>query len=109
MRLREILHEDYNQDLINDLDNILVSAKAKDINDIDPNVIVRQMQHMGYSIDVGSLITLLQDNPNVQNASPEGIRLTGDDTTDEFSDNPQEDTESQVDQLAQQAAQKGLK
>lgn len=109
MRIREILYEDYNQDLNNDLDNILVSAKAKDINDIDPNVIVRQLQHMGYSIDVGSLITLLQNNPNVQNASPEGIRLTGDDSSDEFSDDQYEDNKSQVNQLAQQAAQKGLK
>jgi len=108
MRLKEILSEDYTAELSNDVSNVLVSAKASGIYEIDPDVLVRQLQNMGYSVTVDSLITLLQDNPEVMNASPDGIRMTGGDTSPIETDNT-EDSKSHVDKMAQAAAQKGLK
>lgn len=106
MRLKEFLYEDYNQQLSGDLDNILVGAKAAGIEDINPEAVVRELQRMGYSVDVDSLIALLQNNPIVQNASPSGISLTAAETSTTDTD---QDSANQVDQMAQQAAQKGLK
>ena len=107
MRAREILDEDYNQSLASDLNNILIGAKASGIVDIKPDVIVRQMQKMGYSIDTGSLMTLLQDNPTVLNASPENIHMAGPDEAGVGGSVA--DTQSTVSSLAQTATSKGLK
>ena len=107
MRLHEILKEDYNEQLAADLNNLLVGAKAAGISDIKPDAIVRQMQQMGYSIDVGSLMTLLQDNPMVQGASPENIHIEGEDQAGVGGS--VEDTHSRVNGLAQTATKKGLK
>src|SRR5215471_20739785 len=98
MRLREILVEDYNSQLQSDLDNLLVGAKASGVDNINPEVVVRQMQKMGYSIDVDSLLTLLQDNPAIENASPESIHLTQDEAGVSGS---AEETHSKVNTMAQ--------
>lgn len=106
MRLKELLHEDYNQQLSSDLNNILVGAKAAGLEDVNTGAVVRNLQRMGYSVDIDSLVVLLQDNPIVQSVSPTGIRLTAGETS---SIDDVEDSAEQVDQMAQKAAQKGLK
>ena len=51
MRLKEILIENYTQQLDTDLDNILVGAKAAGIYNLNPAVVVQNLQKMGYSVD----------------------------------------------------------
>lgn len=108
MRIRELLREDYQSQLNSDVTNILVGAKGQGIDNIPTTALVQQLQKMGYSVDVDSLISLLQDNPAVQNASPEGIRLNGTDGSTDTAGSP-EDTEMHVDSLAQKATQKSIK
>jgi hypothetical protein len=105
MRAYEILREDYNAQLESDLNNILVSAKAAGISDIKPEAIVQQMQKMGYSIDVDSLITLLQGSEMIQNASPDNIHVGAETPTADSG----VDTQSKVNGLAMSATSKGLK
>jgi len=77
MRAKEILYEDYNQRLESDLNNLLIGAKGSGAQDINPQNIVDQLQGMGYSIDVNSLMNLLQNNPTIMNVTPQSIKLTG--------------------------------
>ena len=107
MRLREILSEDYDQDLTNEVNNILVGAKAAGILDVNTETVVRQLQKMGFSVSTESLISVLQDNPIVQNVSTDGIVLTGGDGTASVS--PGDDSAAQVGALAQKATEKGMK
>lgn len=111
MRLAEILNEDYNSNLNADLNNILIGAKSSGITQLRPEVVVRQMQRMGYSIDTNSLISMLQDNPVVQNATPTAINLTSDNVNDSdfMQDDNQEHNADKVNSMAQAATSKELK
>jgi hypothetical protein len=76
MRAKE-LYEDYNQRLDSDLNNLLIGAKGNGVTSIETNQLASQLQSMGYSVDANSLMSVLQDNPNIMNATPESITLTG--------------------------------
>ncbi len=77
MRAKEILYEDYSQRLDSDLNNLLIGAKGNGAQDINTQDLANQLQGMGYSVDTNSLMTMLQNNPIVMNATPESITLTG--------------------------------
>lgn len=76
MRAKEILYEDYTQRLESDLNNLLIGAKGNGAQDVSTQDIVGQLQGMGYSVDVGSLMSMLQNNPIVTNSTPESITLS---------------------------------
>jgi hypothetical protein len=77
MRAKEILYEDYSQRLDSDLNNLLIGAKGNGAQNINTQAIANQLQGMGYSVDVNSLMAMLQNNPIVASATPESITLTG--------------------------------
>lgn len=103
MRARELLDENYNQSLQIDVDNLLIGAKGSGAKQVDTTDLVTQLQGMGYSVDVNSLITLLGSNPAVTNVTPETIVLT----SPEGSDDSTEDSADAVSNLAQQATNIG--
>lgn len=103
MRAREILEEDYNQNLELDLGNILTSAKASGVSEIQTTDLVNQMQAMGYAVDENSIISLLQRSPQVLNATPSIVTLT---TVDNSQTGPGEipqDSAARVNDMAQKA------
>ena len=108
MRIRELLKEDYQSQLVSDVTNILVGAKGHGISNIPTQALVQQLQKMGYSVDVVSLVEVLQDNPAVQNATPESIVLSGTEQPD-GEDKSAEDSAAHVGNLAQSATQKSMK
>jgi hypothetical protein len=75
MRLKELLSEDYNQDLLMDLNNLLVAARAAGAKEIKTTDLVNQMQSMGYSVGTNSLLDLLSDNSVVANMTPDIIQF----------------------------------
>jgi len=77
MRAKEILYEDYTQRLESDLNNLLIGAKGNGATQVETSALADELQGMGYSVDVNSLMSLLQNNPIVMNATPENITLTG--------------------------------
>lgn len=106
MRAREILQEDYNQSLESDLNNLLVGAKAAGAHEVKTEDIVNQLYGMGYSVDVNSIISLLSNNPTVQNATPEMIVMTTPDGASAGAGNTQ-DNADRVGDMAQQATKIG--
>jgi hypothetical protein len=107
MRARE-LFEDYNQNLLSDLTNLLIGAKGSGATEVKTQDVVNQLYGMGYAVNVNSIITLLGDNPAVMNATPEMITLTQPEGTASGMGDDQENSEDQVADMAQQATQKGI-
>ncbi len=105
MRAKEFLFEDYNQRLDSDLTNLLIGAKGNGATNIDPVALANELQNMGYSVDEISIMALLQNNPNVSNASPDGITLTGGE--DAGGGEQGEDSASRVSDMAQDATDLG--
>ena len=106
MRAREILQEDYNQNLQSDLNNILIGAKGSGASEINTKDVVDQLYSMGYAIDVNSIIPLLSNNPAVQNATPGMIVMTSPEGASPGAGNTQ-DSASQVADMAQAATKIG--
>jgi hypothetical protein len=103
MRAREILQEDYNQSLLSDLNNLLVGAKANGAKDINTEDLVNQLYGMGYAVDVNSIMTLLSQNPNILNATPESITLTPPENVSGSANGPTQDSATRVGDMAQKA------
>ncbi len=102
MRAHEILFEDYNQQLESDLNNLLVGVKGNGASQVETQAVANQLQSMGYSVDVNSLMAALQNNPLVMNASPEVIQLTGSEEMQGVN-GPSEDSAGRVGDMAQKA------
>ena len=103
MRAKEFLYEDYNQRLDSDLNNLLISAKGSGASNIDTVALANQLQGMGYSVDANSVLSLLQNNPAITNATPEEITLTG----GEDSGGQAQDNAARVSDMAQKATDIG--
>ena len=106
MRAKEILREDYNQSLQSDLTNLLVGAKANGASNVSTQAVADQMQAMGYSVDVNSLMTMLQNNPAITGATPETITFASQDANAQAG-GPTQDSASQVSDMAQSATKIG--
>lgn len=101
MRAREFLQEDYSQSLDSDLNNLLVGAKGSGSEAINTSDLVSQLNAMGYSVNNNSIVSLLNQNPNVTSATPTVVNLQ----KPEVEQNPgaDKDSASHVSSLAQKA------
>lgn len=107
MRAREILDEDYDQNLESDLSNLLIGAKGAGSQEVNTQDLVAQLTNMGYSVDINSLMLLLSRNPAVSNATPTVVSMTT--TPDAEAGNDQsQDSDAIVSGMAQKAAQKAM-
>jgi len=105
MRAREILQEDYADSLESDLNNILVGAKGNGSEALNTNDLVAQLEAMGYSVNIHSILNLLQRNPNVTSATPTVINLQGpQDNQAQASAGAGKDNAAHVSQLAKKAS-----
>lgn len=103
MRAREILEEDYNENLESDLSNLLIGAKGSGSLEINTQDLVSQLQGMGYSVDENSLMLLLSRNPAVLNATPTLVRMTDAEGSAQGGSDPGEDAAARVGDMAQKA------
>lgn len=105
MRANEFLFEDYNQQLQSDLTNLLVSAKGNGASDLDTAALARELQNMGYSVDEQSILTLLQNNPNITSSTPDQVQLNTPNATGSAVQG--QDSASRVGDMAQKATKIG--
>lgn len=105
MRARELLQENYAENLKIDLGNLLIGAKAVGSTEISTDDIVQQLYAMGYSVSVNSVLSLLAGNSLIVNATPEMITLGGDEMAVSDSDSgDDQDSAARVKDMAQQAS-----
>lgn len=107
MRAREILEENYNQNLESDLSNLLVGAKGNGAQEINTRDLVAQLHGMGYAVDENSIMTLLSRHPAVLNATPQMIKLLGPEGTMPGGGDPNQDSASRVSDMASKATKIG--
>jgi hypothetical protein len=103
MRARELLQEDYNQQLESDLTNLLVGAKGSGASEVKTQDLVNQLHNMGYAVDVNSILSLLSNNPTVMNATPEVINMTQPEGSAQGPAGPTQDSAARVGDMAQKA------
>jgi hypothetical protein len=107
VRARELLQEDYNQNLESDLTNLLVAAKGNGAQQVETQSIVDQLYGMGYAIDVNSILPLLGNNPAVMNATPEMITMTSPEGGAAGQGSADQDSASMVSDMASKASSLG--
>lgn len=107
MRLKEILEEDYNQNLESDLNNLLIAAKGAGKQEIKTQDLVDRLVAMGYTVNVNSLMPLLSANPTVLNATPSMIGLSGPEGTSAGPRSSGQDSAAKVADLASKATKIG--
>jgi hypothetical protein len=103
MRLREILKEDYVSDLHDDLDNILISAKAQEKYSLSTPKVVDSLKAMGYTVTPDSIQSMLTGNPLVASSDSNVITVKGGDEQGAESD------AAEVGNMAMDAADKEMK
>ena len=75
MRAREILDEDYSQNLQSDINNLLIAAKGFKAQNIPTQQLVDILASSGYSVTADSVLGLLQNNPIISSATSDEITL----------------------------------
>lgn len=106
MRFSSFLSENYMGQLKNDLNVYLTRMKANGIYTIGTEILVRELEGLGHSVTVESLIALLSNNKYVSRATVESVDLVGPPTA--TGQNTYKDRDK-VHNMAVKAARKGLK
>ena len=107
MRLKELLIiESIVSKEESDLTDILALAKAHGITSIPTKTLVNTMVGMGHNVNNNSILSLLKNNPYVENATVDTVTLKTDDLSAVSNGN---DGESSITKLAQQTAEKDIK
>ena len=109
MRIVELLVENYTQDMESDLDNLIVAAKARGINQLKTSELVTQMVQLGYDINPNSLMTIISNNPAIQTATPMDIQLVPPDDAGVSGADDAEQTQDKVAQMARKEAERSLR
>ena len=74
MFIKEIICEDsVVGQLGGDLNDLLISARANDIDSVETSKVVAQLQDMGHSVSDASIINFLEGNPLVQTVTMDTI------------------------------------
>ena len=74
MLICEVITEDQT-DLLNDLENLITRAKANGHDKINTNMLMAKLRAAGYSIDIESLLSLLQTITSVGSANKKEVTL----------------------------------
>lgn len=107
MRARELL-EDYHENLKSDLDNLLIAAKGNGLEQVQTQTVADELYAMGYSVDVNSLLPLLNNNPIIMNATPQMINMTPPEGLSSGEDTADQDVDDKTSDMAMDTAQKGI-
>jgi hypothetical protein len=99
-------NENYMGQLKNDINVYLTRMKANGINTIGTDLLVKELEGLGHSLTVESLVDLLANNKYVSRATIDSVDLVGSPTSS--GQDTAKDREK-VHNLAVKAAKKGLK
>jgi carbamoylphosphate synthase small subunit len=114
MRAWELLKEDEDagDQMVSDLKDLLIAAKASGIEDIDTESLVTQLNDMGHSVTQDSLVDVLDDLDDefIKNVTLNDITLKSHTAGDgNESENEWEDQEADAGRIANKTAMKGVK
>ena len=83
MKFNELVErrqETHSQELRDEAINLLIAAQAQGVRTIEPLQLIKSLKDVGYTINLETLIDLLQNEPLIQKITPQEIVVsTGDD------------------------------
>ena len=94
-------------DIVNDLEELITRAKARNFVKISTPAVLAKLQSMGYSVDMASLKTLLSNIQSVGSANDTEVTL--DTALPDSTDSQKQDNADVVSKLASKQIQKGTK
>jgi hypothetical protein len=106
MRAREFLSEDYEGDLMSELNNLLVVAKGSGADSIRTQDLANSLRQNGYSASPESIEQLLSNNQMNVSVTPEEITFI--DNQKNNNDMDSEESAQKVKQMAQRSVERGL-
>jgi len=103
MRIYELLFEDYNEDMKGEVIGQLLAIKANHGDEIPTRLLVKNLNDMGFSCTVDSIVSLLTEVDIVTSVDSSVIKL-GDKTDGAQQDgmSSQESNDAVMDRMAQQ-------
>jgi len=107
MNFAKLLQEKANYDaqLMGDINAYLISLKANDIPSVEMDMMVRELNGMGYTVDEESLVDLLSNSKYVSKVTVDTIDLEN-----RYNKNTDKtDSKDTVHKLAVKSAKKGVK
>jgi len=107
MRFATILNEDgnYMGQLKNDINVYLTRLKANGVFNIDTDMMIRELESLGYTLTPESLVDILSNNMFVDNATVDSIDIVGGSNSVDGGDGEQ----ATVKNMAKKATKKGMK
>lgn len=110
MRAWELL-ESVHTEFENDLEDLLIAAKANGLTEVEVDDLVDQLNSMGHSVTPDSLVSTLQSDEGhefIKNVTINTITLKSH-VTDDETKSDYEDEEVDAERLATRTAMKGVK
>jgi len=106
MRAKEFLLENYEADLMSELNNLLVAAKGSGAHSIRTQDLVNSLRQNGFSSSPESIEQLLSNNQMNVSVTPEEITFV--DNQKNNNDMDSEESAQHVKQMAQRAVKRDL-
>jgi len=110
MKFSELVERDesYSESLRDDAINLLIAAHAQGVRTIEPQQLIKSLKSLGHTLDIQTLIDLLQGHPLLQKITPQEIVVS---TGDEYyvdADKKKED-QSKIKKMAKKQIDKEIK
>lgn len=100
MRLYEILSESVKNKMEADVKGLLLSLKASHGDQIPTNVLIKQMNALGYSMTKDSVVPFLTQLPMVQSADTSVVNIGNEDEITQGEENMDDSDQLTMDNLA---------
>ena len=107
MKINELIGQgDYVSKLDSDINELIVSMMANDIDTISTDGFASELKALGHSVSNGALIPHLSKNGKIKSINSAEIKL--DTPSNDATFNKQDDTANKVSNLASKAAKSGI-
>lgn len=105
MRFKDLIESnDYNDDLYSEIVTLLTSVSAEGIDEVDTQSLLIDLEEQGFSIDIETLLELLDTVEIVATANAENIKISTSDVDAMVGDRADDIESNRVDQLATKQA-----
>jgi hypothetical protein len=108
MKIQEVIGQaKYVSKLDSDINEIIVTMMANDIDTIDTQGFTSELKSLGHALSTDALIKHLSSNGKIKSANSSEIKL--DTPSNDATFNKQDNTADKVSKLASKAAKSGIK
>jgi len=108
MRIRELLNENYVEQVVSDTNTLIATLKSQGKTQISTESLVAQLMKMGHNVNVHSIMSVLEQCPFVTSFTPTTIELETEQDYEMNNDNAS-DSEETIEKMARGEAERDIK